>query len=268
MRILFFLIFLSSFLWACGHSKPTLPTGSRYLQVRVELRDTLLVKIPYKCVATRPVSFTLTEVGSYAKLSLAAATAGPKGVEQNSSDCTTELAEMPLVGASTLLEPGDFFIGGYEGYKALAYTDRRHVLQGLSVALKIRSEVKGDDSLPGTAETGFNPAVAYGYQYRRMRYSTYKNAFGNNTSSIGLTGGVFLGASAVALKSSTTRGEDIAIDRNAPAASLGLFGLVGFDKINVGLAVGIDHAFRDRSEDWLYQNKPWVGFLIGLDLIK
>jgi hypothetical protein len=74
--------------------------------------------------------------------------------------------------------------------------------------------------------------------------------------------------SAVGLKSSNTSGPDLDADRNAPAASFGFFGLLGFDRVNMGLTGGVDHAFGKRTGDWLYQNEPWLGVSIGLDLIK
>jgi hypothetical protein len=212
------------------------------------------------CTTTTAAPIKITEAGRYVRLG---------GVDATTLRCDPIIRDsLLLTGWQADLAYGDVIVGGFDNYEGFRYTDARLVLQGLSLPLKFRPEVPGKDSLPATVETGFNPAFALGYQHRFNRYTVQKNALGNNVTSLSITGGALLGVSAVGLKSVNTRGADIAIDRSVPAASVGLFGLIGIDRVNVGLAVGWDHAFGDRAGDWLYQHKPWYGVSVGLDLIK
>ena len=245
-------------LTGCASQPTILPAGNRV--VRVDVDSVLLKKYAHFCEVLQDQKIRLSEPGVYTTIS---------GIDVDTLRCDIqEREDLPLKGWKGKLEDDQIIIGGFEGYESIHYTDSRIVLQGLSVALKFRPKVTGQDALPSTVESGFNPALAFGYQYRLNRYSPQKNAFGNNVLSLGFTGGLFAGVSAIGLKSANTSGADLEVDRSVPAASLGIFGLVGFDRINIGFAVGFDHAFGNRSDDWLYQNKSWFGVSVGLDLVK
>ena len=46
-------------------------------------------------------------------------------------------------------------------------------------------------------------------------------------------------------------------------------GLAGFLESNVasfGIAAGFDYLLSQDRKIWIYNNKPWVGFIIGIDL--
>ncbi len=46
-------------------------------------------------------------------------------------------------------------------------------------------------------------------------------------------------------------------------------GFAGFIESNIasfGLAVGYDYLLSPDSEIWIYQNKPWVGLVVGVAL--
>ena len=46
----------------------------------------------------------------------------------------------------------------------------------------------------------------------------------------------------------------------------GIAGLVGLNNFTVGLALGWDHLLDQNRKDWIYQQKPWLGFVFGLNL--
>lgn len=249
-------------LGGCASSGVTLSRGTQVL--KAETRDDSTREALPCTVLGRP-TVRLSQGDRYGIVS--GLGAGDVDCAPVSPPADTTFLELSLNGWQGALDDGQYFVGGFPGYESVRYTDSRPVLQGLSIALKVRPEVTGADALPRTAEAGFNPALAWGYQYRWNRYTVSKNAFGNNVSSLSATGGLFAGVSAVGLKSSNTRGPDL-VDRGVPAASVGVFGLLGFDRIHVGVAVGIDHGFGDRAGDWLYQDEVWYGVSVGLDLVK
>jgi hypothetical protein len=53
---------------------------------------------------------------------------------------------------------------------------------------------------------------------------------------------------------------------NGMVLTRGLAFMVGINTLTVGLGVGWDY-LTDRDKDiWIYQNKPWYGLTLGLNL--
>lgn len=153
----------------------------------------------------------------------------------------------------------------------LRYFDTQPVLQGLSIPLKIRPQLKNAvllDSFPSQTETGFNPAIAFGWKLNLNSYSSSKDLFGNNLKKFSITPGWFMGTGAVDLKKANTRNPVIAFERKAALLSTGGFIMFGYNKINVGYSFGWDYATGTGRNDWLYQGEMWHGLIIGLDIIK
>ncbi len=46
----------------------------------------------------------------------------------------------------------------------------------------------------------------------------------------------------------------------------GLAGIYDAKKFNLGLALGTDLLLDKNRKFWLYQGKPWLGFLFGINL--
>ena len=153
----------------------------------------------------------------------------------------------------------------------LRYFDTKPVLQGLSIPLKIRpklNDVALLDSFPSQTETGFNPALAFGWKFNINSYSQKKELFGKNLKQFSFTSGWFLGTGAVDLKKANTRNPVIAFERKAAIVSTGGFLMLGYNNINVGYSFGWDYATGEGREGWLYQGEMWHGITIGLDIIK
>ncbi len=151
------------------------------------------------------------------------------------------------------------------------YHDSKPVLQGLSIPLKIRPKprnVAPVDSFPSQAETGFNPALAFGWKFNLNSYSLKKDIFGKNLKQFSFTPGWFLGTGAVDLKKLNTRNPTIIVERKAAIISTGGFFMLGYNNINLGYSFGWDYAMGEGRKSWLYQGKMWHGITIGLDIIK
>ncbi len=46
----------------------------------------------------------------------------------------------------------------------------------------------------------------------------------------------------------------------------GVAALLATPAINIALGVGIDYLLDGNRNYWIYQNKPWFGFAVGIDL--
>lgn len=145
------------------------------------------------------------------------------------------------------------------------YTEGQYFLQPLTIALRFRGAV---DTIPGSAESGFNLGLSYGYKINRVRWREEKNAFNSNTSRIGAAGGLLASLGATELSSSNTTGDAFAIARKVPSLSIGAMLAVSFNGFDVGFAGGIDQAIGGHADDWVYQGKPWWGLVLGLGLFK
>lgn len=154
--------------------------------------------------------------------------------------------------------------------KNLVYFDTKPVLQGLSIALKIRPKLEQKallDSFPTQAESSFNPAVALGWKLNLNIYGAKKDVFGKNIKQISLTPGVFFGTGVAELKKSNTR-PVIDFERKAAITSYGGFLMLGYHTINLGYSFGWDYATGVGRKGWLYQGEMWHGITIGIDIIK
>ena len=149
----------------------------------------------------------------------------------------------------------------------LRYSDNKLVFQTLTIPFKIRGR-QGD--VPSTVATNFNAGIAYGYQWNLSKvhpiYGQNEAMVGYELEKITFSLAPFAGLTTMALSAGNTE-PDILVDQTVLGYSVGLAGVFSFNRLNLGLAFGIDHGFG-RAKDWIYQDKLWTGIVIGLDLIK
>ncbi|OUJ66855.1 hypothetical protein [Hymenobacter crusticola] len=154
---------------------------------------------------------------------------------------------------------------------ALTYWDGKPVLQGISTVLKIRPKLDNyalKDSFPSQAETGFSPALAFGWKFSRNTFLTNKDLFGRNIRQLSITPGVLLGVGGVDLTKNNTRAPKIEFPRKALFISRGGFLSLGYNNINLGYAWGKDYATGEGSKGWLYRGETWHAIVFGFDIIK
>ena len=58
----------------------------------------------------------------------------------------------------------------------------------------------------------------------------------------------------------------IAIEYDGVVWTKGVTGIIGLNNFTTGLAVGWDHLLDRNMAYWIYQGKPWIGFVFGLNL--
>jgi hypothetical protein len=153
--------------------------------------------------------------------------------------------------------------------RKLHYSDGKIGLQALSLPLKFRGEIKATDKIPRIApqvETGITLGFALGFKKNYNTYSPTKNFWGKNVTTISLTAGPMLGASAIDLKSASTA-PGLVGDRKSVSLSYGVYMMIGIGTINFGYAVGIDSVLGHGASSWVYGGKIWHGLIVALNVI-
>ena len=122
-------------------------------------------------------------------------------------------------------------------------------------------------TLPRQITTDFNGNVYLGYRLDRfkVRYNTTPAGLLKRYHHRGISAGAFLGIGSTALTPWTT-GNQMADEYSGFILSGGVAFMVAFNNLTGGLGIGWDQ-ITDRDKNiWIYQNKPWYGLTIGLNL--
>ena len=142
--------------------------------------------------------------------------------------------------------------------------DRGLDIDVLTVPFKFRPSV---DGFPRQLTADFNGNVFVGF--RTDRYSTHlvetpagiKKDMKHRAFTMGMFGGI-----GTTFVSQWTTNSGTTDEYQGFILSHGLSAMVGIDNLTVGLGVGWDF-LTDRDKDiWIYQNKPWFGLTLSLNI--
>ncbi|MBC8110571.1 MAG: hypothetical protein H7Y04_05875 [Verrucomicrobia bacterium] len=135
----------------------------------------------------------------------------------------------------------------------------------LTLPFKIRPSQQG---FPIQLNANFSAAVYLGRRtdFYTIRYKkNFINELERQNKDIGIGFGGFLGLGSVTMNGSVTSNQ-IGYEYDGFVIDAGAAGIYDAKRFNIGLAIGIDYLFDNNRNFWLYQNKPWVGILFGLNL--
>ena len=115
--------------------------------------------------------------------------------------------------------------------------------------------------------TNANAAIYIGMRYDQgyQRNVFYHHQQRSDIRSFSLGAGGLFGLSANAINSFSTANQ-VQNEYEGACLSYGLAIILGYRSINLGLSVGQDYLLDRNRSIWLYQNKPWLGITIGLNL--
>ena len=134
----------------------------------------------------------------------------------------------------------------------------------MTVAFKYRPSAV---NLPMQLNTDFNGSVYLGYRMDRFKVKHKQTPFGPTPSHThrGVTGGVFAGIASTAITPWTTNNRT-PDEYSGFVLTRGVSLMIGVNAYTVGLGVGWDY-LTDRDKNiWIYQNRPWFGLAVGLNL--
>ncbi|MNY23850.1 hypothetical protein D3C86_1575330 [compost metagenome] len=116
-------------------------------------------------------------------------------------------------------------------------------------------------------ETGVNIGFAPVLKWNLNIFNPIKKTMGKTLNSYSINTGLLLNLGATDL-SNTGNAPGLETNRKSATFSYGGFVLFGINNINFGYALGWDKVLGSGGSYWIYQNKPWQGIVISLDIIK
>ncbi len=122
-------------------------------------------------------------------------------------------------------------------------------------------------NLPRQLNTSFNANLFFGYRLDRFHINVDQTHTGytKTTTHSSLGFGIFGGISSIPVTPWTTN-RKTTDEYDALGVCRGIMLLGGVDSLTFGLAMGFDRLTDRDKHVWIYQNKPWYGLTIGLNL--
>lgn len=119
---------------------------------------------------------------------------------------------------------------------------------------------------PAQMTTDFNAALYAGWRhdthivtYRKNPLDQYRSEIKNRGYDIG----IFAGPGIATIDAFSTRNL-AAYDYSALTLQYGIAGFLESSFASFGLSAGFDHLFSPDRKVWIYQNQPWIGFIVGI----
>jgi len=136
----------------------------------------------------------------------------------------------------------------------------------MTVLFKIRPSIK--NILPTQLNSSFNGNIYLGHRtdIYQIKYKTnpIKKAY-RQINHYGFSGGGFVGLGNGAINPSTTNNK-ISSDYEGLILQKGFAVIIAVNKLTIGTSIGIDNLLGQNKSVWIYQNKPWFGLMLGLNL--
>lgn len=134
-----------------------------------------------------------------------------------------------------------------------------------SILLKYRPSAGG---LPAQLNTDLNIALYVGWRYDNFRLMSKKDPLGKSHQKIGTLGydfGFFAGSGTTIINPSTTNNKRID-EYSGMIIQTGIAGFLESNVASFGLSFGYDYLLNPDRKIWIYHNKPWIGFIVGIAL--
>ena len=134
-----------------------------------------------------------------------------------------------------------------------------------AILLKYRPSVYG---LPGQMTTDFNVALYAGWRHDSFKIVSRMDPLGKNHTKIdnwGYDFGFFAGPGTTLISPFTTQNEVID-EYSGMIIQSGIAGFIESNVASFGIALGFDSLLNSDRKVWIYNKKPWLGFIVGIAL--
>jgi hypothetical protein len=165
-------------------------------------------------------------------------------------------ARKPLVFAETANNSND----DYASFRQNSFD-----IDFLTIPFKYRFRI-GD--MPRQFTSSLSGGVYLGYRTDIYVLDYLSNPLSRSSRHIthaGFSFGAFNGVGSTPMNPWVT-GDRLQLEYEGMVWSKGLAGIIGLNNFTIGLALGWDHLLDRNRKVWIYQQKPWLGFVFGLNL--
>lgn len=134
-----------------------------------------------------------------------------------------------------------------------------------TILLKYRPSVSG---LPSQLTSDLNVSLYAGWRYDNYKILRTTDPLGKSNlkiSNLGFDYGFFAGPGTTGINPFTTNSRTTD-EYSGMIIQTGLAGFLETDFVSFGIAFGLDNLLNRDSDIWIYNNKPWVGFIVGIAL--
>lgn len=131
--------------------------------------------------------------------------------------------------------------------------------------LKFRPATAG---VPPQLNTDLNGSLYVGYKTERYTIACARDPLGRQRRLVrngGFDMGGFLGLGATTMNASVTQ-DPIAIEYTGMVLTSGVGVFTSVGSLGFGITCGWDHLLDEYGDRWIYQDRPWLGLAIGLNL--
>jgi hypothetical protein len=150
-------------------------------------------------------------------------------------------------------------------FKPMVFKKQSLDIDITSIVLKYRPSVYG---LPAQLTTDLNMALYVGWRYDYYHIMSKKDPLSRSYHKISNRGfdfGVFAGPGATLISPFTTQNKRTD-EYSGMIIQTGIAGFIESNVASFGVAIGYDYLLNPDRKIWIYSNKPWVGFILGIAL--
>ncbi|REA58016.1 hypothetical protein DSL64_21765 [Dyadobacter luteus] len=170
-------------------------------------------------------------------------------------------------GSAKLMKPKMIFprAGVDEEIASSKYRKNTFDLDVLTIPFKFRPSTS---TLNTQLSNHLNGALYLGYRSDTYELSYKSNPIGKVNQRIthfGFSAGLATGIGSTPLNPWVTD-DNITDEYDGFVWSKAVCILMGVEKLNFGLALGIDHLMDSNRQFWIYQGKPYLGLTVGLNI--
>lgn len=158
------------------------------------------------------------------------------------------------------LEPADSFF-----VSPLTFRKKSLDIDITAILLKYRPSVYG---LPAQLTTDFNVALYAGWRHDIYNIKSKMDPLGksyNKISGWGYDLGFFAGPGGTLISPFTTQNQRTD-EYNGLIIQTGFAAFIESNIASFGISIGIDYLMNSDRDVWIYTNKPWIGFIVGVAL--
>lgn len=138
-------------------------------------------------------------------------------------------------------------------------------IDATSVLLKYRSPVSG---LPAQLNADFNAALYVGWRFDNYALMSQKDPLGRSLPklrNLAFDFGLLAGPGVTLISPFTTNGRR-SDEYSGMVMQAGFAGFIESSMASFGIAAGYDYLLNNERSIWIYNNKPWIGFVVGIAL--